>query len=240
MTDAGPDEVTGPVLSGGHYRLAAPRTLAVCSARDEWEGRDVVAVALAPDGGDDALARVARDVRRVGDHPHPGLAPARDVAAGTDRTLWLVHDVPAGVRGLADADAVPARVLLARAVVLAGALAAAHAARLVHGRVGADVVLVGHGPDDVVLLGAASGLRPDDRAAAEDDDTRALAGTLAAVPLTDARSDLATRLVAVLDRWSAPGAEPTGGLDARLRRDLRALAQTAPAPDPAERVTERV
>jgi eukaryotic-like serine/threonine-protein kinase len=233
------DEVTGQVLSGGHYRLGALLTPAVWSARDQWEGRDVVAVALAPDGSDGALARVARDVRRAGDHPHPGLAPARDVAAGTDRTLWLVHDVPAGVRGLADADAVPARVLLARALVLTGALAAAHAARLVHGRVGADVVLVGDGPDDVRLLGAASGLRPTDRPAAEDDDTRALAGALAAVPLTDAGSDLATRLVVVLDRWSAPGEEPTGGLDARLRRDLRALARTAPAPAPDERPTER-
>ncbi len=238
MTDAGPDEVTGRVLSGGHYRLGAPLTPAVWSARDEWEGRDVVAVALAPDGGDGALARVARDVRRAGDHPHPGLAPARDVAAGTDRTLWLVHDVPAGLRGLAHADAVPARVLLARALVLAGALAAAHAARLVHGRVGADVVLVGDGPDDVRLLGAASGLRPADRPAAEDDDTRALAGALAAVPLTDAGSDLATRLLAVLDRWAAPGAELTGGLDARLRRDLRALAHTEPAP--TDRPTDRV
>ncbi|HSK57918.1 MAG TPA: hypothetical protein VK935_02580, partial [Actinomycetospora sp.] len=93
MTEDGPDgdmpAGAGQVLSGGHYRLGAPLTPTVWSARDEWEGRDVVAVALTPDGGDGALTRVARDVRRAGEHPHPGLAPARDVCAGTERALWL-------------------------------------------------------------------------------------------------------------------------------------------------------
>ncbi|WP_433783260.1 hypothetical protein ACQPX6_24880 [Actinomycetospora sp. CA-101289] len=241
MTDGCTPARTGQVLSGGHYRLGAPLSPAVWSARDEWEGRDVVAVALAPDGGEGALARVARDVRRAGEHPHPGLAPARDVAAGSDRTLWLVHEAPTGARGLADAGTVPARVLLERALVLAGALAAAHGARLVHGRVGADVVLVGDDAGEVRLLGAPSGRRPADRPAAEDDDTRALAGTLAAVPVSDEGSDLATRLADVLARYAAPSGEPAGALDARLRRDLRALTEGAPEPEPVtERRTERV
>ena len=278
MTDDGPDDPTGQVLSGGHYRLGPPLTPAVRSARDEWEGRDVVAVALAPDGGTagagdggdgggagvggggggggGALTRVARDARRIAEHPHPGLAPVRDVAAGTDRTLWLVHDVPAGARGLADADAVPARVLLGRALTLAGALAAAHAARVVHGRVGPDVVLVGRAENEVWLLGAASGVRPADRPAAEDDDTRALAAALAAVPLTSTGrdADLAPRVTAVLAGIAgapAEGAGASGRLDARLRRELRALRQAAePDPEPdaddagpamsAERPTARV
>ena len=92
----------GETLSGGHYRLGASLTgdgagrVTVRAARDDWGDRDVVAVALAPDGRDeppapDALTRVARDIRRAAAASHPGLAPADDVAAGANRGLWLVH-----------------------------------------------------------------------------------------------------------------------------------------------------
>ena len=220
MTDAEP-------LSGGHYRLGTAVTAAVRAAHDEWDDRDVVAVAL--DGtGTGALTRVARDVRRAAGHPHPGLAPARDVAAGRDQALWLVHDVPAGARGLAAVGPVPGPRLRAIALVLAEGLAAAHAARLVHGRVGADVVLVGPGaaesaesaePAAAWLLGAPSGRRPDDRPAAEDDDVRALAATLAAVPVAGD----AGALRAVLERVAGEHEAAPGTLGAALLADLRAL-----------------
>lgn len=213
MTDA-------ELLSGGHYRLGDAITPAVRAARDAWEDRDVVAVALDGDGTG-ALTRVARDIRRGAAHPHPGLAPAHDVAAGRDRALWLVHDVPAGARGLAAAGPVPADRWHARALGLAEALAAAHAARLVHGRIGADVVLVGPGDDAPAwLLGAPSGRRPDNRPAAEDDDVRALAATLAAVPVDGD----ALAVTAVLARIADTRDETPGGLGATLLRDLRALA----------------
>ncbi|MFC5140739.1 hypothetical protein ACFPK1_21060 [Actinomycetospora rhizophila] len=209
----------GEPLSGGHYRLGAAVTAAVRAAHDEWDDRDVVAVAL--DGtGPGALTRVARDVRRAAEHPHPGLAPARDVAAGRDQALWLVHDVPAGARGLAATGPVPGPRLRAIALVLAEGLAAAHAARLVHGRVGADVVLVGPGEaESAWLLGAPSGRRPDDRPAAEDDDVRALAATLAAVPVAGD----AGALRAVLERVAGEHEAAPGTLGAALLADLRAL-----------------
>ncbi|GLZ46874.1 hypothetical protein Acsp06_30590 [Actinomycetospora sp. NBRC 106375] len=235
----------GESLSGGHYRLGAARSGLVRSARDTWDDRDVVAVALAPDGGSPdpgALTRVARDVRRGGEHPHPGLAPVLDVAAGADRRLWLVHEVPAGARGLAALDPVPADRLLGYALVLAGALRAAHAARLVHGRIGADVVLVGAAGSDgsdgagIRLLGAPSGTRPDDRPGAEDDDARALAATLAAVPVVDADDDTAERLAAVLTRAAQARPETAGGLATALQEDLHALEGSPPdgAATPAE------
>ncbi|GAA4814437.1 hypothetical protein GCM10023200_60090 [Actinomycetospora chlora] len=223
----------GESLSGGHYRLGAPVTALVRTARDTWADADVVAVALAPggDGAGDALTRCARDTRRAAAHPHPALAPVRDVAAGVDRQLWLVHDVPAGARGLADAGPLPAARLLHHAQQLAEALAAAHAARLVHGRVGPDVVLVGPG-DEVRLLGTPSGVRPDDRAVAEDDDVRALAAVLAAVPTADATvdpdGDLSGRLAAALADIAGARPETAGTLGAGLRAALRGLAGADP------------
>lgn len=210
----------GEPLSGGHYRLGAAITAAVRAAHDDWDDRDVVTVALA--GGDPgALARVARDVRRAAAHPHPGLAPARDVAAGRDHALWLVHDVPAGARGLAEIGPVSSDRLRAIALVLAEALVTAHAARLVHGRVGADVVLVGAGtPPSAWLLGAPSGARPDDRPAAEDDDVRALAAALAAVPATGDAGEIRD----VLSRIAGPRHDGAPGeLGATLVTLLRAL-----------------
>ncbi|GAA4750292.1 hypothetical protein [Actinomycetospora chibensis] len=226
----------GETLSGGHYRLGSRLTgggagrVTVRAAHDEWGDRDVVAVALAPDGGHgppapDALTRVARDIRRVASAVHPGLAPADDVAAGADRGLWLVHDLPAGVRGLADDAPVAPAAALRRAVVLAGALGAAHAARVVHGRVGAEVVLVG-GDDAVWLLGAASGVRPSDRPGAEDDDTRALAATLLSAGTDDSEPELAARLAAVLERAAHATPEVPGDLGATLRHDLGDLGGT--------------
>ena len=202
----------------------------VRAARDEWGDRDVVAVALAPDGRDgppapDALTRVARDIRRAAAASHPGLAPADDVAAGADRGLWLVHDLPAGVRGLADDGPVAPAVALRRAVVLAGALGAAHAARVVHGRVGADVVLVGVA-DDVWLVGAPSGVRPSDRPGAEDDDTRALAATLLGAGTDGSEPELAARLAEVLERVASATPEVPGDLGATLRRELAELGGT--------------
>ena len=207
----------GELLSGGHYRLGATITAVVRSAHDDWDDHDVVAVAL--DGeGTGALTRVARDLRRAAGHPHPGLAPARDVAAGRDRALWLVHDVPPGARGLAGAGPVPTGRLREIALVLGEALAAAHAARLVHGRVGADVVLVGPGNGPGVwLLGAPSGRRPDDRPAAEDDDVRALAATLAAVPVDGDRGGIG----ALLDRVAGDREGTPGALGATLLAGLR-------------------
>ncbi|MEJ2862512.1 hypothetical protein [Actinomycetospora flava] len=213
----------GELLSGGHYRLGAAITAAVRAAHDEWDDHAVVAVAL--DGeGPGALTRVARDVRRGAGHPHPGLAPARDVAAGRDRALWLVHDVPPGARGLAETGPVPAGRLREIALVLGEALAAAHAARLVHGRVGADVVLVGSGGGPgggpgVWLLGAPSGHRPDDRPTAEDDDVRALAATLAAVPVDGERGAVG----ALLERVAGDRERTPGGLGATFLAGLRAL-----------------
>ena len=214
--------------------------MTVRAARDEWGDRDVVAVALAPDGGHgppapDALTRVARDLRRVAAASHPGLAPADDVAAGADRGLWLVHDLPAGARGLADNGPVAPAVALRRAVVLAGALGAAHAARVVHGRVGADVVLVG-GDDAVWLLGAPSGVRPSDRPGAEDDDTRALAATLLDAGTDGSEPELATRLADVLERAAHATPEVPGDLGATLRRDLGELG--GPEEAPPVRLTE--
>ncbi|GAA4903772.1 hypothetical protein EV188_10464 [Actinomycetospora succinea] len=224
----------GELLSGGHYRLGAALTAAVRAAHDEWDDRDVVAVAL--DGeGTGALTRVARDVRRGDGHPHPGLAPARDVAAGRDRALWLVHDVPAGARGLGAVGAVPARRLREIARVLAEALAAAHAARLVHGRIGADVVLVGESAG-VWLLGAPSGRRPDDRPAAEDDDVRALAATLAAVPVDGDAGDVGRLLARVAHEH---GGTP-GELGAAFVRDLRALDDEPAGPRLTEVITTPV
>ena len=240
----------GETLSGGHYRLGSSLTgdgagrVAVRAARDEWGDRDVVAVALAPDGlapdGDgppapDALTRVARDIRRLAAASHPGLAPADDVAAGADRRLWLVHDLPAGVRGLADDGPVAPAVALRRAVVLAGALGAAHAARVVHGRVGADVVLVG-GDDAVWLLGAPSGVRPSDRPGAEDDDTRALAATLLGAGTDGSEPELAARLAAVLERAAHATPDVPGDLGATLRRELGELG--GPEEAPPVRLTE--
>ncbi|MHC1563673.1 hypothetical protein ACR9E3_32375 [Actinomycetospora sp. C-140] len=247
----------GDSLSGGHYRLGAALTGLARSARDTWGDRDVVAVALPQDGGSPdpgALTRVARDVRRGGERPHPGLAPVLDVAAGADRRLWLVHDVPAGARGLAALDPAPADQLRGHALVLAGALRAAHAARLVHGRIGADVVLVGPAGSDgsggsgIWLLGTASGVRPDDRPGAEDDDARALAATLAAVPVIDAGDDTghdaAERLLSVLTRTARARPETAGGLGTALLEDLRALGgsppdgATVPAESPVESPVE--
>lgn len=239
----------GETLSGGHYRLGPTLTgagagrVTVRAARDEWGGRDVVAVALAPDGGDappaaDALTRVARDIRRAAAASHPGLAPADDVAAGADRALWLVHDLPPGVRGLADDGPVTPAVALRRAVVLAGALGAAHAARVVHGRVGADVVLVG-GDDAVWLLGAPSGVRPSDRQAAEDDDTRALAATLLDAGTDDREPELAARLADVLGRAAHATPEVPGDLGATLRRELGEIGERGgPEEAPPVRLTE--
>ena len=247
----------GETLSGGHYRLGSPFTAAARAARDEWGDRDVVAVTLAPEGGDladghgppapDALTRVARDILRVAGHPHPGLAPARDVAAAADRGLWLVHDLPTGARGLAEDGPAPAPLALRRALILAGALGAAHAARVVHSRIGPDVVLVGDG-DAVWLLGAPSGVRPADRPAAEDDDTRALAALLSRAGSDRSEQDLAGRLAAVLDRAARGTPAPPGGLGAALRADLRELAgpedgaqlDGAPPAEPSIRRTEVV
>jgi hypothetical protein len=224
VTDPHPE---GDMLSGGHYRLGPPLTPAVRAARDEWGGRDVVAIALdgpTPDGPTpDGLTRVARDIRRAAEHPHPGLAPATDVAAEAGRGLWLVHGLPAGVRGLAADGPVPADVALRRALVLAEALGAAHAARLVHGRIGADVVLVGD--DAVWLLGAPSGVRPSDRPAAEDDDTRALAAALRQAGVDGSAPDLAGRLIAVLGRAARGAPEVSGELGATLRAELRGLTE---------------
>ncbi|MDD7917560.1 hypothetical protein [Actinomycetospora callitridis] len=239
----------GETLSGGHYRLGASLTgagagrVTVRAARDEWGDRDVVAVALAPDGRDappapDALTRVARDIRRLVAASHPGLAPADDVAAGADRELWLVHDLPAGVRGLADDGPVTPVVALRRAVVLAGALGAAHAARVVHGRVGADVLRVG-GDDAVWLLGAPSGVRPSDRPGAEDDDTRALAATLLDAGTDDSEPELAARLAAVLERAAHTTPDGPGDLGATLRRELGELGGLGgPEEAPPVRLTE--
>lgn len=241
----------GETLSGGHYRLGSSLTgdgagrVTVRAARDEWGDRDVVAVALAPDGlapdgadgppAPDALTRVARDIRRLAAAPHAGLAPADDVAAGADRRLWLVHDLPAGVRGLADDGPVAPAVALRRAVVLAGALGAAHRARVVHGRVGADVVLVG-GDDAVWLLGAPSGVRPSDRPGAEDDDTRTLAATLLGAGTDGSEPELAARLSAVLERAAHTTADVPGDLGATLRRELGELG--GPEEAPPVRLTE--
>jgi len=254
--------MTGPVLSGGHYRLGerldpAPAgsrgddVIAVHHAHDTWEDRAVLAVSMPPAGGSSRpttadLTRVARDVRRAEGADHPGLVGALDVAVDTERGLWLVHAVPQGARTLVAArdDPPPAETVLRWALDLAGALVAAHSARLVHGRLAPEAVVV-DAREAAHLLAAPSGLRPDDRPGAEDADARALATVLRGV-LADpdpAGEPLAALLDAVA-AGRAPAVDdgdesddrtrdvPPGGLTPALDEALRRLGGPAPVVPP--------
>ncbi len=158
---------------------------------------------------------------------HPGLVAALDVGVDTDRGLWLIHAALTGARPLRavvgdDAPPTPAAVL-GWALDLAGALVAAHAVRLVHGRLAPGIMLVDpHGAAH--LLAAPSGLRPDDRPGAQDSDARALAAALRTIlgsPEPDA-DPLAARLSTLLAAVAEGRAPDDGSTDPD--------AATVPAP----------
>jgi hypothetical protein len=143
----------GAALIGGRYRLHEhldrPDRSSVWRATDELHGR-VVAVRRTPLFGRPAAEaaalgeRILRDSDAAGSGYHPGVVAVLDVVVEAGE-LWVVQEYLPGrtlAAVLADRGALPAGEVAAIGAQVASALAAAHAAGVVHGAVGPASILL--------------------------------------------------------------------------------------------------
>jgi len=162
-TGGGPGTVPGTVL-GGRFQLEAPLGTGgqgrVIAAVELGGGRRA-AVKVAWRGGPEeawAVRALEREARALATVRHPGVPELLGVGAEADGTRWLAMELLPGSelsQLLADSGPFPERWTVAIGAGLLSALAAVHAAGLVHGDVTpANALVDGHPgePDGVALV----------------------------------------------------------------------------------------
>jgi eukaryotic-like serine/threonine-protein kinase len=187
-------------------------TSTVWRAADERLGRSVVLEEIAPDAAWAPAARSAGEVH------HPHLVPILEVVEDAG-ALWLVREDPS-THSLAELvgryGPVPAAAAALIGAQIASGLAAVHAARIVHGALAPDVILVGDtGTGPVAALDGLGGPPVVPGSAGPADDVHALGAAL--------------REAVAGGRAGAPGA---GG---RLPGPLAPVLRQLTADDPAAR-----
>ncbi|MHB1138508.1 MAG: protein kinase domain-containing protein [Microthrixaceae bacterium] len=209
---------------------------AVWRARDTHAGHDVAVKLVAASPGVDPelhLARLEREARSLARlRDVPGVVALRELGVAADGTTWLVSELFEG-GSLADvADTAPPAGWVAReAPRTAAALAAAHAAAVVHGDLSPSNVLVdADGRTALADFGMAQLLDGDPRG-------RGVAGCTPAYAaperLAGAAPDAASDVYALCATWlRVAGATAPGPVATTLQRGVE--------PDPSRRPTAAV